>query len=184
MRFIVASSASFIAVALIACTVTEYQNPPATRDGTEGTSGGSSGASLPDPSSTSEDTDENEPTKADGGKSGGKDASTPTTLPSGPTSGLDQSKKAGALTSTEKKQFCDWHAGINGGYGRSEQCDGGINVSGPKSQSDCVGRMPPSSCQATIAQMEACVKLDAADPCSLAMFKAPECAPLRTCAGL
>jgi hypothetical protein len=178
MRFIVASSlvACSLLAALWGCTVTtEAPNPPANPNGVTSSSS-SSGSSLPDPSSEVDDPQQQ------GGSDAGKDTgSSSGQLPNGPTSGLDGTKKIGTLSSTEKKQICDWVAGINGGYGRATTCDGGLNVTNAKTQSACVSKIPPASCEATVTEFEDCMKVDAQDPCAFAILRAPECAAVKKC---
>lgn len=169
MRFaVVASLCLSIVGSLVACAAEEYPNPPATRDGTEAT-GEDTNASLPPPSSTSTP------------PSSGGDSGTPEPKPVGATSGVDPDKTVGSLSSTEKKQLCDWQAGTTGGYGKSTKCPDGLTVSNPKTQAACVQRLP-ATCTATVADVEACVKVDAKDPCALAILTAPECEPLKACA--
>jgi hypothetical protein len=175
MRLIVTSSlfASCL-LALWACTVTEAPNPPSNPNGVGGSTSSSSGSSLPGASSEIDEPDQ-------GGTDAGKDTGTPTQLPNGPTSGVDGTKKIGTLSSAEKKQLCDWQAGINGGYGKSTKCDGGLSVSGAKTQSACVSKLPPPSCEATVTEFEDCMKVDVKDPCALAILTAPECAAVKKC---
>jgi hypothetical protein len=174
----VASFAVVAAIAsLVACTQEEFPNPPATRNGTEDTQQ-SSGAALPQPSDPNAKPPTSSATSSTSSSSGAEDSGPPA-LPNGPTSGVDQSKTLGELSATEKKQFCDWTAGINGGYNKSTSC-GTTTISGPKSQAACVQKLPPA-CAATVAEAEACLKIDAADPCAFALFKAPECEPIRNC---
>lgn len=163
--------------ALVACTVEEGANPPATRDGTEPEEP-KGPASLPPPSN---------PPKP-GADDAGAEASAPKddagTLPNGPTSGIDPDKTIGSLSAAEKATLCDWQAGINGGYGRTTKCEGGLSLSNPKNQSACLQKAVPSGCQAKVSEVEACLKVDAADPCAFAILTAPECASYRVCAGL
>jgi hypothetical protein len=174
MRFAVVLSLSCLSVvaSLVACTSEEYPNPPATRNGTEST-GEDNNPALPPPSTTS-----TPPSSSGGTPDAGKDAEP---KPVGPTSGVDPDKTIGSLSSSEKKQLCDWQAGKTGGYGTTTKCEGGISLSNPKSQAACVQKLP-ASCAATVAQVEECVKVDAQDPCALAILSAPECEPLRACA--
>jgi hypothetical protein len=175
MRLAVFASLSCISViaSLVACTAEEFPNPPATRDGTEAT-GEETNAALPPPSTTSKP-----PSSSSGGIPDAGDPDEP--KPVGPTSGVDPDKSVGSLSSSEKKQLCDWQAGKTGGYGKTTKCEGGISLSNPKSQAACVQKLP-ASCAATVAQVEECVKVDAVDPCALAILSAPECEPLRACA--
>jgi hypothetical protein len=166
------------AASVFACTVEEGENPPARPNGVG--QGESAPPSLPPPSLPSTDPGEEEGEEEER-DAGSEKAPGPTTLPSGPTSGVDPDKTLGALTSAEKRQLCDWQAGIHGTYGRSVKCQGGLSVDYPKTQSECVQKMPPATCQATVAEAEACFKVDVADPCAFAILNAPECASLRDC---
>ncbi|MBX3258412.1 MAG: hypothetical protein KF782_01760 [Labilithrix sp.] len=165
------SCLSFACV-LAACTTEEYPNPPATRDGTEDAEK-TGNPSLPPPSSSPDD-------PSDGDADADEDDKTPSTPAA--TSGVDPDKTVGELSASEKKQLCDWQADVSGGYGKTTKCDDGVSVSTPKDQAACVQRMNLPSCAATIAEVEACLKLDAKDPCALAILSAPECEPLRACA--
>ncbi|MBX3190352.1 MAG: hypothetical protein KF819_25355 [Labilithrix sp.] len=159
------------ASSLVACTTEEYPNPPATRDGTEDT-GDDTAANLPSPS--------NPPSSSSGGDDS-KDKPDDATPTVGPTSGVDPDKTLGELGSSEKKALCDWQAGVRGGYGKKTTCEGGVSVSTPKNQAACLQDINLPSCQATVAEVEACIKVDAADPCAFAVLKATECEPLRAC---
>lgn len=173
LTFLVCLSAQ--SFALVACTQEEAPNPPATRNGTEQTEP-TPGASLPGASDPT--VGAKKPDDTSSSSSSTKDAGPQ--LPSGPTSGVDTSKTIAELSSSEKKQLCDWQAGINGGYGKSTSCPDGLTVSGPKSQSACVAKFP-STCNAPVGDVESCLKVDAKDPCALAILKAPECESLRSC---
>ena len=156
-----------------ACTSEEYSNPPATRDGTEAT-GEDSKASLPAPSTPPSSS------SSSGGaetKDSGADPK-----PVGPTSGVDPDKTIGELDASEKKKLCDWQAAVGGGYGKTTKCEGGVSTSTPKSQSACVQELNIPSCQATVGEVEVCMKVDAQAPCALAVLTAPECESLRACA--
>ena len=97
------------------------------------------------------------------------------------TSGVTGSKTVGSLTSTEQATFCDWAAAVTGGYNCEEACDGGIDVSFSSSQSVCISQFTKSGCAATVSDVEACVKANAANVCSLAILNSPSCASLRAC---
>ncbi|MBX3216280.1 MAG: hypothetical protein KF850_29845 [Labilithrix sp.] len=172
MRLSVFACVSCLSVvgALAACTAEEYPNPPATRDGTEDAEKAGD-PSLPPPSSS--------PAK---GSDGADDEDDEATSTPAETSGIDPDKTVGGLSTAEKKQLCDWQASVSGGYGKKTTCDDGVSSSTPKDQAACVQRMSLPSCAATIAEVEACIKLDAKDPCALAILSAPECEPLRACA--
>lgn len=165
-------SALFLGFAFVgtACTE-EYPNPPATRDGTEGIQQ-DTGASLPPPSTTT--TPPSDKTPSD-------DAGVDAAKPVGPTSGVEPTKTIGELNTAEKKQLCDWQAGVSGGYGKTTKCEGGLSTSNPKTQTACVQKMNLPSCQASVADVEACFKVDAQDPCAFAILSAPECESIRAC---
>jgi hypothetical protein len=82
----------------------------------------------------------------------------------GTTSGVTGTKKLPNLTAADRKAICDWTADLYGGYGKIIECGdvGGISVTiyGPASQAECIAEaaLVPSTCQATVAQAEACVK--------------------------
>ena len=100
---------------------------------------------------------------------------------SGNTSGVTGSKKLPQLTDADRKAICDWTASLYGGYGKSMAC-GSLTVYAPANQAECLAEaaLVPSTCQATVAQSEACVKAIAdCDPsneqtaCSALMACAP-----------
>ncbi|MBX3225089.1 MAG: hypothetical protein KF795_31520 [Labilithrix sp.] len=176
MRLSILACLSCLSLAgtVVACAAEEYPNPPATRDGTEDTEKGGS-PSLPAPSS---------PEKTPGSSTNDDDKTPGDTTPTKPaaTSGVDPDKTVGELSANDKKKLCDWQAAVSGGYGKTTKCDDGLSTSTPKSQAACVQRLNLPSCAATIAQVEACITLDAQDPCAFAILSAPECEPLRACA--
>jgi hypothetical protein len=81
-------------------------------------------------------------------------------------SGLDGSKKLITLTDAEKGMLCDWMVGRAGSYGNPGSCD--RTQTGLMStfltyddQAACIAdaRGPTyTACQATVAQMEACIE--------------------------
>jgi hypothetical protein len=81
-------------------------------------------------------------------------------------SGVDGSKKLTALTDAEKGTVCDWMVGRAGSYGKPGTCD--RTQPAPMSpflayddQAACIADSPDptfTQCQATVAQLEACVK--------------------------
>lgn len=83
----------------------------------------------------------------------------------GTTSGVTGSKKLPQLTDADKKAICDWTAGLYGGYGKSIDCgsSGGMSltITGPVDLAECLAEaaLVPSTCQATVAQSEPCVKV-------------------------
>jgi hypothetical protein len=98
------------------------------------------------------------------------------------TSGLNESKTLGALTSTEQATFCDWAAGVTGGYGcRGAGC-GSITFVG--SQAECVSKLMKAGCPATVSQAEACLEDNAQNVCLLKILSSPTCLPLKPCIGL
>ena len=97
------------------------------------------------------------------------------------TSGLSSTKTAGSLSSTEKGTFCDWQACQLGGYGNKASCDGGVATNPSTDQNACIAKFPKSTCAATVSEMEACAKVQAAQRCSTIILTAPECATLRAC---
>lgn len=157
MRIVALVSAALASAALIACSVESTTPPPAPSSGT------GSGSETEKESGKSTETEK-----------------TPSSETAGETSGVSGSKELGSLTAAEKGKLCDWKAAKSGGYGKSTSCDDGITVKGDTDQADCVSSFP-AACSATVAELEACVKVDIVDPCALAVLKASECAPLRAC---
>lgn len=88
------------------------------------------------------------------GTTGGPGGSTATA------SGVDDSRRVAAASSSERGQLCDWWAGLSGGYGGSiTKCNGSGRIFAAKSQAECVGRLSaiPPSCGATVGEFQACV---------------------------
>jgi hypothetical protein len=81
-------------------------------------------------------------------------------------SGVEASKKLTALTDAEKGTLCDWMVGRAGSYGNPGTCDRTQPAATSPflaydDQAACVADSPDAtftSCQATVAQLEACVK--------------------------
>lgn len=111
------------------------------------------------------------------------DAGPLTCMPGGgaATSGITGSKTVGSLTVAEQGTFCDWAAAVSGGYNCSEACDGGITTHFATSQADCISKFTKPGCAATVTQVEACLKENAQDLCSLKILTAASCAPVRAC---
>lgn len=80
------------------------------------------------------------------------------------TSGVSGTKTVATTTDADRKAICDWTASLYGGYGKTIECGnvGGFDLTiyGPESQAACVAESEqiPTTCQATVAQVEACVK--------------------------
>jgi hypothetical protein len=80
------------------------------------------------------------------------------------TSGVSGTKTVATITDADRTAICDWTAGLYGGYGKTIECGnvGGFDLTiiGPESQAECVAEAAqiPKTCQATVAQAEACVK--------------------------
>jgi hypothetical protein len=149
----------------IACTETEAPTNPTSNPSANPGASSSSGGGAPSASSSSSPP----PTDAE--------------RLAASTSGVDPAKKIGSLSPTEKGKLCDWSTNWLGGYGARLDC-GGMTLSLPKDQAACVEEWRPSTCDVTVAQYEACTKVDAPDPCALKSAKAEECAPIRKCMGL
>ena len=99
-------------------------------------------------------------------------------------SGVDESKASGSLTNSELATLCDWVASIQGGYGKKTDCGGGVVLSSPLSQAECIKDKPPPSCKATVKQTEDCLLAVEKDLCGVATGKSPtpaECGPLMAC---
>lgn len=100
-----------------------------------------------------------------------------------PSSGLSSSATLAELTSAQRDTLCDWQACQLGGYGDKATCPQGLSTNPPASRAKCRQQWP-EGCSATVAELEACQTVIAADRCSGVLLKAPECAALRACAGL
>jgi hypothetical protein len=104
-------------------------------------------------------------------------------------SGVDSSKKLITLTDAEKGTLCDWIVGKAGSYGNPGTCD--RTQTGATSpflayddQAACIAdsRGPTDTqCQATVAELEACVKLLPACATLAEVASASACAALSTC---
>ena len=104
-------------------------------------------------------------------------------------SGVDGSKMLIALTDAEKGMVCDWMVGLAGSYGNPGTCD--LTQPAPMSpvlvyidQAACIADSPGPSrpgCQATVAQLEACIKTLPACATSTDVSNAPACAILSSC---
>jgi hypothetical protein len=99
----------------------------------------------------------------------------------GPSTGIDRSKTAGSLDSTEAAILCDWSNGKQGGYGRSVSCPSGQQTT-DSSKASCLSGIPllTSFCPAlTVGDAEDCVNAIGTDLC--AIETAPACAVLWAC---
>jgi hypothetical protein len=94
-------------------------------------------------------------------------------------SGVDGSAAIADLTNDDQGKLCDWIAGTLGGYGASYTCDGSDVSITKNDRSECVAAIP-TSCSATVAQVENCVNAVKDDPCQV--LARPECAAVRHCA--
>lgn len=81
-------------------------------------------------------------------------------------SGVEGSKPVVSLTDGEKGQICDWAVGKIGAYGGGPPADcpattppGAATLFTYQDQADCIedGADPDDGCQATVAELEACV---------------------------
>jgi hypothetical protein len=98
-----------------------------------------------------------------------------------PTSGITASKTVGSLTTTEQGTFCDWAAAVTGGYACEKGCTSGSRVTFAKDRAECIQRFTKPSCQATVADAEACMKENAQDVCAGKILTSATCASLRAC---
>lgn len=149
---------TFVTVSLAACTIESTPAPAPS-----GTSSSSSGG-----------------TQTGNGDTTGTGDTTDTKTGSADSSGVSPTKTLDSLSATEKGKLCDWTASLQGGYGKSTSCGDGVTVKTKKDQAACVSSLP-ASCTAKVSDVEACMKVDAKDPCALAVMSADECAPLRDC---
>jgi hypothetical protein len=105
------------------------------------------------------------------------------------TSGLDGSKKLITLTDAEKATLCDWMVARAGSYGNPGSCDRTQPAAmspflAYDNQAACVADSPDAtftSCQATVAQLEACVKTLPACATLADASNSPACAILSDC---
>ena len=105
------------------------------------------------------------------------------------TSGVDASKKLITLTDAERGMLCDWMVAHAGSYGDPGTCD--RTLPAPMTpvlvyldQAACVADSPGpnrTGCQATVAQLEACIKTLPACATSTDVSNSSACAILSTC---
>ena len=99
-------------------------------------------------------------------------ATTTATTTATATSGIASAKAIGTLTDAEKKRFCDWTAGLYGGYGQVRSCDPATSgttatITAPASQAECLAMntIIKPTCAATVAEAEGCIAaLSTCDP--------------------
>lgn len=95
-------------------------------------------------------------------------------------SGLPATLVLEALTSTQKKQLCEWGTSQAGGAAKEMVCPGGRTVRLPWRSIDmCVANVPPAPCKATIEDAERCARTILEDPCVEEV--PPACKPLSRC---
>lgn len=85
-------------------------------------------------------------------------------------SSLDPKAQASTLSGNEAADFCDWEAGLFGGYGKAVSCNG-AELDGPQDQTTCVsnyvqGESKWASCPATVAQVQACMQWETLGACT------------------
>jgi hypothetical protein len=109
--------------------------------------------------------------------------------PDSSTSGVDGSKQLIALTDGEKGTVCDWMIARAGSYGNPGTCD--RTLPAPMTpvfvyldQAACIADSPGPSrtgCQATVAQLEACIKTLPACATATDVSNSSACALLSSC---
>ena len=104
-------------------------------------------------------------------------------------SGVESSKRLNALSDAEKGRLCDWMVPKVGSYGNPGTCDrtatgAAFPVLTYDDQAACIEdavHATTTACQATVAQMEACVNLLPACATSTDLANTPACAVLSGC---
>jgi hypothetical protein len=104
-------------------------------------------------------------------------------------SGVDGSKKLIALTDAEKGMLCDWMVGRAGSYGNPGTCDRTAPAAmtpflAYDDQAACIADSRGATytaCQATVAQMEACVETLPTCATLTDASNSPACAVLSSC---
>jgi hypothetical protein len=109
-----------------------------------------------------------------GGGSSGSDAATDASMPVP----IDPNRKLADLTRTERGDLCDWWQNMLGGYNMMFTCTGGSSVATAKDQEECAGSPWPSTCTATVAELELCVRTQAP---SHGCNRPPECDRIIAC---
>ena len=101
------------------------------------------------------------------------------------TTGITGTKLINAISDADKKLFCDWTAGLYGGYGEVRSCAAtgtavARTITGPESQAACLAQNPgiKPTCTMTVAATEACIAaLSTCDPTD----EATKCPALFAC---
>lgn len=111
-----------------------------------------------------------------GAGSGGASAGSGST---GPTmSGVAGSTRLDALSDGDKQKLCAWGAALPG-LGMEKECPDGSTVEASvDTGQDCIDALDVSSCAATVAQYEACIEAQLANPCE---FFVSACDPIFAC---
>ncbi|HUS31579.1 MAG TPA: hypothetical protein VMZ53_23900 [Kofleriaceae bacterium] len=97
-------------------------------------------------------------------------------------SGVSTSKQLKDLSADERMQECEWGVSYQGGAGHVTMCSDNVTVT-VDTVPECVDAMDQyaaSGCTATVAELEACTRAIAADPCS---FGGDACGPVFACLG-
>jgi hypothetical protein len=98
------------------------------------------------------------------------------------TSGVSASKRLVSLSDAEKGQLCDWTVAKFGGYGTRSGCNSVLLLYSDQAAcvADSASLTTTPNCQATVAQMEACVNSLPQCPTLTDIGNSPQCAPMLT----
>lgn len=97
-------------------------------------------------------------------------------------SGPSRNKELSQLTVAEQTELCDWVSALLGGYGHRETCpDPDLAQYAADDLATCLASMV-TTCSATVADYESCMKEVAKDPCSGKLaFGTAACTGLARC---
>lgn len=87
------------------------------------------------------------------------------------------------LTLRERQALCDWMNAAAGGYGKATFCDGGAIITNHANQDQCMSEYLGGCWNLAVSDFIACRKLEAANPCALPLYTAPECKAVKKCLG-
>jgi hypothetical protein len=143
-----------------ACGSTSPTTSPGDGDASSSSSGGSSGGG------------------SGGSGGGGSDASgveAGNVLDAAPPA-IDPSTLLNNLDDSQKAEMCDWMTAALGGYGTAFNCAGGVSVSNPANQAQCIATWPKYRCNVNVGQLETCVLAEA--PSHGCDIPEPQCTPI------
>lgn len=98
-----------------------------------------------------------------------------------PHSGVDPALMVAGLADPDLTTLCAWSIDATGGAGHMDTCDGGFTIT-VHTVEECAASLATWTCDATVADYEACIDATGGDACKLLTEEACavffECAPL------